>query len=81
MKTMTIRDVPDDLMAALKRTAKQGRRSLNQQVLVWLEDAWLGRGANVRDVEQELEEIRALRGAAAPLSVEEMEAAKREGRA
>ncbi|MGF1485321.1 MAG: Arc family DNA-binding protein [Opitutales bacterium] len=31
--TMTIRDVPDELLARLKERAKQQRRSLNQEVL------------------------------------------------
>jgi hypothetical protein len=78
---MTIRDVPEGLLDALKRTAKQSRRSLNQQVLVWLEDAWLGRGLAVRDVERELQEVRALRGDAEPMTAEEVDAAKRGGRA
>ena len=81
MKTMTIRDVPEDLLTALKQTAKRSRRSLNQQALVWLEDAWLGKAHDARDVESELQEIRALRGDSQPMTAEEIDAAKREGRA
>jgi hypothetical protein len=81
MKTMTIRDLPEELVAALKETAKRSRRSLNQQVLVWLEEAWLGRAPDVRDVETELEEIRVLRGGRAPMTADEIDAAKRDGRA
>jgi hypothetical protein len=81
MKTMTIRDVPEDLLAALKRTAKRCRRSVNQQVLIWLEEAWLGWGRTERDVEEELAEVRRLRGDAVPMSAEEIDAAGREGRA
>ena len=81
MKKMTIRDVPDELLSALKQTAKQSRRSLNQQVLVWLEEAWLWRGRAFRDVEEELKEVRRLRGESLPMTAEEIDAAKREGRA
>lgn len=36
MKTMTIREVPDELHAALKERARRHRRSLNQQVIAEL---------------------------------------------
>jgi plasmid stability protein len=37
MPALTIRNVPDDLYATLKRLAAQNRRSLQQEVLVRLE--------------------------------------------
>lgn len=77
---MTIRDVSEDLFAALKQTAKRNRRSLNQQTLVWLEEAWLGALSDVRNVEKELEEIRTLRGNSQLMTAAEIDAAKREGR-
>ena len=39
MKTITVRNVPDDLLHELKRLAAQNRRSLQQQVLLLLECA------------------------------------------
>ncbi|WP_425609092.1 FitA-like ribbon-helix-helix domain-containing protein [Synoicihabitans lomoniglobus] len=82
MKTITIRDVPEDLLAGLKQTAKRSRRSLNQQVLVCLEEAWVGKGGGVMgNVEAELAEIRLLRGNSKPMTAAEIDAAKRGGRA
>ena len=43
MKTITVRNVPDDLLAELKRLAAQNRRSLQQQVLLLLERARVSR--------------------------------------
>lgn len=81
MKTMTIRNVPDELREKLKAEAKRNRRSVNQEVLVWLEAAG-GMGDNKpTDVEAELREIRELRRGIQPMSLAEIEAAKREGRA
>lgn len=37
MKTLTVRNVPDDLYRALSALASRNRRSLQQQVLVVLE--------------------------------------------
>lgn len=39
MKTLTVRNVPDDLYQALSMLATRNRRSLQQQVLVVLERA------------------------------------------
>ena len=39
MKTITVRNVPDDLHGDLKRLAERNRRSLQQQALVLLERA------------------------------------------
>jgi len=36
MATLTLRNVPDDLYAALKESAKRNRRSLNQEVIAEL---------------------------------------------
>ncbi len=41
MPVLTIRDVPDDLYALLKRLASRNRRSLQQEALVRLEQARL----------------------------------------
>jgi plasmid stability protein len=82
MSTMTIRNVPEELVDGLKKAAKHYRRSVNQQVLVWLEEACLGKSmVSHKDVEAELLEIRKLREGLKPMTVEELEAAKIEGRA
>ena len=39
MKTLTIRNIPDDLYKTITRIAQQNRRSIQQQVLVILDKA------------------------------------------
>ena len=39
MKAMTVRNIPDDLYIAIANLAKQNRRSMQNQVLVILEQA------------------------------------------
>lgn len=43
MKTITVRNIPDDLYQDLRRLADDNRRSLQQQTLVLLERARLSR--------------------------------------
>ncbi|MCH7226302.1 FitA-like ribbon-helix-helix domain-containing protein [Haloferula sp. A504] len=84
MKTMTIRDVPDELHAALKERARRNRRSLNQQVI---EDLSRSQAAETDEerrvrVEREIRQAAALRDRVRVfLSAAEIDAAKREGRA
>lgn len=81
MSAMTIRNIPEDLVDGLKKAAKQHRRSVNQQVLVPLEEACLGKRGGVADVESELREIRELREGLLPMTAGEIDAAKSDGRA
>lgn len=81
MSTMTIRNIPEDLVDGLKKAAKLHRRSVNQQVLVLLEEACLGKRGEVADVESELREIRELREGLQPMTAGEIDAAKSDGRA
>jgi plasmid stability protein len=37
MPSLTIRDIPDDLLANLRRVAKANRRSLSNEILIRLE--------------------------------------------
>jgi plasmid stability protein len=43
MPTLTIKNIPDDLYAQLKRHAEMNRRSLNSEVIVCIEKAVRGR--------------------------------------
>lgn len=81
MNVMTIRNVPDRLREKLKAEAKRNRRSVNQEVLVWLEAAERMGEELPADVEADLREIRELRRGIRPMSVGEIDAAKKEGRA
>lgn len=37
MPSLTIREIPEDVLKKMRRAAKQQRRSLNSQALQWLE--------------------------------------------
>jgi plasmid stability protein len=58
MATITLKNVPDEVHAALKLRARRHKRSLNQEAIVCL-DLALGRGP--RDPQAMLASIRALR--------------------
>ena len=86
MATLTIRNVPDELHAALKERARRNRRSLNQQVIAEL-------GADGEETEEVRTERARKRVAKAKakidaarsrmkrfLSAEEIDEAIREGR-
>lgn len=79
MATLTIKNLPDEIYAALGRTAKRNRRSINREAIVQLEDS-LSRVP--RDVEKEIDEIRKLRESLTGvyLTDEDLEFAKNEGR-
>ncbi len=79
MATLTIKNVPDELYAALSRTAKQNRRSINSEAIVQLEHLL---DKERLDVEAELEEIRRLRTKTKGMWLTDkiLEKAKNEGR-
>lgn len=78
MTTLTIRNVPDMVKEKLVKEAKRHRRSLNQQVLVYLENACANTAG--RGVEAELEEIRSLRRGVLTMTAAEIDQDKRDGR-
>jgi plasmid stability protein len=61
-KTITLKNLPDALHARLAAAAKRHRRSLNNEAIVCLE---AGLGHEPLAVEQQLQEIRALRNSLA----------------
>ena len=87
MATLTIRNVPDELHAALKERARRNRRSLNQEVIAELsgeaavEDEAARIAAARERVRAAMEKIDAARaGMTRFMSSEEIDAAIREGR-
>jgi plasmid stability protein len=79
MATITLKGIPPTLHRALKRQAEQHRRSLNQEVLATLENKVPKPTRDVDALLREIEEFRkSLRFVTTP---EEIDAAKREGRA
>lgn len=80
MATLTLKNVPDELVARLKREAKENRRSLNQETLARLERSL---AARPRDVEQTIASLRRLHRKLANLSPVDdqfIDRAKSEGR-
>jgi plasmid stability protein len=84
MKTLTIRDLPDPLHAALKERARRNRRSLNQQVIAELSriEAFETDEDRASRVDREIRQAAELRSRATGFfTAEEIDAGKREGRA
>ncbi|MGB0743943.1 MAG: FitA-like ribbon-helix-helix domain-containing protein [Opitutales bacterium] len=83
MKTMTIRDVPEEVHAALRERAKRNRRSMNQQVIAELSRLDVGQTEDESRarVEMEIKSINQLRGRMKRfMAAEEIDAAIEEGR-
>ena len=83
MKTLTIRDLPAPLHAALKERARRNRRSLNQQVIAELSriESFEGDDERTARVEREIRQADELRSRATGFfTAEEINAAKNDGR-
>ena len=80
MPALTVKNIPDDLYTRLKETAQAHRRSLNSEILYCVEKSL---GTHKIDISEHLATARSLREktAAHPLSDDEIDAAKHEGRA
>lgn len=88
MATLTIRNLPDELHLALKERTKRNRRSLNQEVIAELAavpgdgDDAARLAASRERMARALEAVDEARmGMTRFMSAEEIDAAKREGRA
>jgi antitoxin FitA len=79
MKTLTIKNIPDEVYARIGKAAQANRRSLNRQAILWLEQAAdEAPGMHLEEELADLEEFRSrLRFTA---SASELSQAKREGR-
>lgn len=81
MATLTIKNLPDEIYAALSKTAKRNRRSINNEAVVRLEKALADED---RDIDTTLERIRhnreKLRDEGVWLTDEFLKLAKNEGR-
>ena len=60
MATLTIKNLPDSLYARLKELAAEHRRSINSEAILAVERAVIG--AQARDPQQILAELRSARG-------------------
>ena len=79
MPTITVKDIPSDLYEALKKKAAAHHRSINREVIHYIEEAVRGREVNVEEVLEKARQIQAKIGPV-PISEEILQAAKNEGR-
>jgi len=79
MATITVKDIPDDLYAALKKKAAVHHRSVNREVIHYIEQAVLSREVNVDAILDEARRIREQIGAV-PFSEELLNDYKNAGR-
>lgn len=79
MATITLKNVPEDVHAALKQRAKRNKRSLNQEAIVCFD---LALGRRPRDPQAILDGIRDLRSRVSvkQVSLDWIDTAKRQGR-
>lgn len=77
--TLTLKNVPDDVYARLKRSAETHRRSINSEAILCLETVLVPARVTV---EQRLDRARRLRKQlTGPFDAQELDAFKRSGRA
>jgi len=79
MATITVKNIPDDLYARLKRAAQRHRRSINSEIIVCIERAVCSRRISGDEVLAQAQQLRE-KTEAHPLTDETLEAAKAAGR-
>ncbi|MEM7535821.1 MAG: DNA-binding protein [Chloroflexota bacterium] len=81
MATITIKNIPDKLYELLKASAKTNRRSINNEIIICIEERVSHRRGR-RDVKKILDEAREVRKftEGKPISHEKFDAAKNMGR-
>jgi plasmid stability protein len=80
MATLTLKNVPEQLYAHLKRSAERNRRSLNREAIVCLEQALRAEAAEPADLLARARELRA-RAGAVYVTADELREARDAGRA
>jgi plasmid stability protein len=80
MATMTLKNVPEDLVACLKKEARQNRRSLNQEALARLEASISLPRRGGPDAVDALRRLHRRMAGLAPITDAFLERAKGEGR-
>jgi plasmid stability protein len=80
MATVTVKNIPDDLYARLKEVAARNRRSINSEIIVCIERNLVHQKVTAEEI---LDRARRIRAAVRPtrLTIEQIDDAKREGRA
>ena len=80
MANITLKNIPDDLYAKIKDSAKRNRRSINNEMIIWMERA--AGIATKADVEGRIARARTLRAQVQGFitNADEITKAKNEGR-
>ena len=81
MATVTLKNVPEELVRRLKEEARQNRRSLNQEALVRLEASLGARRLRGGDTVKALRRLHKRLAGLSPLTDAFLDRAKNEGRA
>ncbi len=79
MPALTIKNIPDDLYSRLKETAQAHHRSMNSEILYCIERTLCPHKIDVSEHVAMAKKLRA-KTASHPLSDDELDAAKNEGR-
>ena len=79
MPTITVKNIPEELYAQLKRSAALNRRSLNSEILVYIEKALRSQKINPEDLLVRARQLRA-KTEKYPISDEAFNQAKMVGR-
>lgn len=79
MVTITVKDIPDNLYEALKKRAAAHHRSVNREIIYYIEQAVSRREVNVEELLEKARRIRAEIGEV-PISEELLDDYKNNGR-
>ncbi len=79
MATITVKNIPDPVYERLKASAQVHKRSINNEIIICLEANLLPRRQNAADILAKGRSLRA-RAIGAPLSLAELNRARRRGR-
>ncbi|HZZ93246.1 MAG TPA: Arc family DNA-binding protein [Usitatibacter sp.] len=77
MATLTLKNIPDELHARLKESAKRNRRSLNSEILMRLESGFT---APIVDVREHARRLKAFTDAQSFVEHAQVDRFKRQGR-
>lgn len=71
MATITVKDIPDDLYEKLKKAAAAHHRSINREIIHYIEHALQSRKVNIEEVVAEARRIQTEVGSVAPNTTSE----------
>jgi len=79
MATVTVKNIPNELYERLKSVAEINRRSINNEIIMCIEDTVISRRINLDEALENARQLRQLT-AGHPITYEKFNQAKAEGR-